>query len=326
MVPRLLRNTDDGVIFMLHRFPDPEIGNPSAHDPQSIRAILAYLRSHNFRLISLSEMFDEASRGIPLRGAVAFTIDDGYRDHASIAAPLFAEFECPVTTFLTSGFLDGTVWFWWDQIEHVFLHTSLTTLDVVVADSPMRFAWSSHAERSAQQERFITACKQVRDDEKRAAIAHLAEAANVPLPARPPDAYAPMTWDDARRCERSGMSFGPHTVSHPILARATDTQSRFEIEESWRRVSAELKEPVPVFCYPNGQLEDFSDRETMTLANQGLLGAVVGYSGYASGADIRDKDRRFRVRRLAMPDNLTDAIQCVTGLERVKERLRSRRR
>lgn len=35
---------------------------------------------------------------------------------------MFAEFDCPFTTFLTTGFLDRTLWFWWDRIEYVFCH------------------------------------------------------------------------------------------------------------------------------------------------------------------------------------------------------------
>ena len=58
--------------------------------------------------------------GPPLNRAVAFTIDDGYVEQATVAAPVFAEFDCPVTTFVTSGFLDRALWFWWDQIEYVF--------------------------------------------------------------------------------------------------------------------------------------------------------------------------------------------------------------
>ncbi len=29
-----------------------------------------------------------------------------------------------------------------------------------------------------------------------------------------------MSWDQARLCEERGMTFGPHTVTHPILSRA----------------------------------------------------------------------------------------------------------
>jgi peptidoglycan/xylan/chitin deacetylase (PgdA/CDA1 family) len=323
VVPRLLRKSDAGVIFMLHRFPDPEIGNPSEHDLDAIRGMLGYLRKNRFELISLAGLFERAANGDRLSGAIGFTIDDGYLDHARIGAPLFAEFDCPVTTFLTSGFLDGAVWFWWDKIDYVFRTTQLRTVDVAVSDSPIALEWSTPAERADAQSAFTAACKLVNEEEKNSAIARLAVAADVEIPERAPLAYAPMSWSDARRCEQSGMTFGPHTVSHPILSRTTDSQSRFEIEESWRRVSSELAKPVSVFCYPNGQATDFGERETAALASAGLRGAVVGFPGYATGDDIRHRDNRFRVRRFAMPGNSADLIQYVTGLERVKARIRA---
>lgn len=325
IVPKLLRRSDTAVIFMLHRFPDAEIGNQSVHDVTAIRGMLGYLRKNQFELISLSTMFDRAANGDRLNGSIGFTIDDGYLDHATVGAPLFAEFDCPVTTFLTSGFLDGTVWFWWDKIDFVFRSTKRRTLSVPMGNSSLALEWPTSAERDAAQSLFTNACKRLSEDEKHAAIARLAVAADVEIPVRAPLAYAPMSWSDARRCEQSGMTFGPHTVSHPILTRTSDAQSRFEIEESWRRVTSELSKPVSVFCYPNGQAEDFSERETATIAAAGIRGAVVGLPGYADGDDIRHAENRFRVRRFAMPADPADLIQYVTGLERVKARIRAAR-
>src|SRR4051812_41525240 len=85
-------------IFMLHRFAVPDLGLPG-HDPEALRRNLAYLRKARYNLISLEEMFRRLHLGEPVKRAVAFTIDDGYFDHAEIAAPIFAEFDCPVTFF-----------------------------------------------------------------------------------------------------------------------------------------------------------------------------------------------------------------------------------
>jgi peptidoglycan/xylan/chitin deacetylase (PgdA/CDA1 family) len=325
LVPRLLRGSDTGVIFMLHRFPDPELGNEAAHDVEELRDLLGHLRRRRFELVSLETMFDRARDRAPLNGAIAFTIDDGYHDHASVGAPLFAEFDCPVTTFVTSGFLDGAIWFWWDQIDHVFRTTTHRRLSASVTDAgpTLGLEWNNDTERNAARDRFTNACKAISEDEKKAAIMRLAALAEVEIPAHAPRKYSPMSWADARRCEASGMSFGPHTVSHPILARASDAQSRFEIKECWRRLQQEIAHPVPIFCYPNGQPGDFGTRETRTLAEVGLRGAVVGSRGYAKGDTIREEEQRFFVRRFAMPSTRADLIQYVTGLERVKEIIRA---
>ncbi|MEO7819486.1 MAG: hypothetical protein ABIS18_10165 [Actinomycetota bacterium] len=115
---------------MLHRFDDPNRG-VAGFDPAKLRRGLEHLRKNRYELVSLENIFDRlASGGSALRDAVAFTIDDGYMDQAEIAGPVFAEFDCPVTTFVTSGFLDGQLWFWWDKIEHIFSMTSRKSIKI----------------------------------------------------------------------------------------------------------------------------------------------------------------------------------------------------
>src|SRR5262245_38025762 len=118
---RLLR--DRGVIFMLHRFRDPDLG-VDGHDPRVLRRALDYLRRHRYELVSLMDLLKRLkNRSQPPRGAIAFTFDDGYQDQATIGAGIFSEFDCPVTTFVTTGFVDRTMWFWWDRIQYVFRET-----------------------------------------------------------------------------------------------------------------------------------------------------------------------------------------------------------
>ena len=312
-----------GTIFMLHRFTDPEVGS-SGHDPALLRAALAYLRRERYELVSLTELLRRLGEATPTLGrAVAFTIDDGYLDHAIVGGKIFAEFDCPVTTFVTTGFLDGAVWFWWDRIEYVFDGTTRLALDVELDAQTLRYTRAPATGYHEAQADFTARCKQMPETEKLAAIQRLAAAAEVELPERPPVRYAPMSWDQLRSLEQRGMSFGPHTVTHPILARTTPDQSRQEIEQSWQRLTAEAASPVPVFCYPNGQPQDYGDREITVLQALGFTGAVVGTTGYAQRHDFtRSPDGRFRVRRFAYPEDLSELAQCATGLERVNELVR----
>ena len=47
-----------------------------------------------------------------------FTIDDGFIDHHDIAGPLFADYDIPLTFFLVTGFIDGELWPWDDQLSY----------------------------------------------------------------------------------------------------------------------------------------------------------------------------------------------------------------
>lgn len=309
-------------IFMLHRFTNPETGSDGM-DPAVVRQGLARLRADGFELASLDTVFQRLKAGEPLRGAVAFTIDDGYLDHATVAGPLFAEFDCPVTTFLCTGFLDRKLWFWWDRIAYVFEKTVRRNFLFEFNGRELLCEWTDEEGRRRSKLDLIERCKRVPDAEKLAAILRLAKAAEVILPVEPPSEYAPMSWEQARACEKKGMGFGPHTLTHPILSQTPDAQSESEIRGSWCRLKEELAQPVPVFCYPNGSSADFGAREMASFRSIGMSGAVVGAAGYAGNTGFRKSaDGPFLVRRFAFPHAGPTMVQYASGLERLKQLLR----
>jgi peptidoglycan/xylan/chitin deacetylase (PgdA/CDA1 family) len=315
---------DSATIFMLHRFANEQTGSHGI-DPAYVRSGLEYLRKRKHAMLPLGEIFRRLSEGVPLRGCVGFTIDDGYLDHATVAAPLFAALDCPVTTFLATGFLDRQLWLWWDIIEHIFQQTKRSEIRLQVSGSEIEYSLVTPSSLNDAQADFIRRCKLLPNDEKLAVIAQLGGSADVEIPDQPPPQYAPMSWDQARACERHGMSFGPHTVTHPILSRTDDAQSHRELEQSWGRLRQELTGPVPVFCYPNGELTDFGAREIGTLRRTGLIGAVVGVPGHATGRDFAASENGpFMVRRFAFPMSLPKIVQYTSGVERFKSLVRGR--
>ena len=131
-----------------------------------------------------------------------------------------------------------------------------------------------------------------------------------------------MSWDQLRACERLGMTFGPHTVTHPILSRTTAAQAHHELERSWSRVRAEAKGAVPVFCYPNGGWGDFGAREVEVLRALGLVGAVVAEPGYAGDRHAVGGVEPFSVPRFALPAGRVEMAAYVTGAHRLTRGMR----
>jgi len=310
-------------IFMLHRFPVPELG-VSGHDLTALRRNLAHLRKKRYDLISLEELFRKLREGEPLKRAVAFTIDDGYFDHAQVGAPLFAEFDCPATIFVATGFLDGKTWFWWDKLRYIFERSKRTELKARLEAEEIRYRLDSAESRSTCCYDLNVRCQNAKEADRLECILELSKQADVELPSTPPPRFAPMSWDQARNLERQGISFGPrHTVTHPVLSTAPDDQAEFEIAESWRRLSAEVSRPVPVFCYPNGRMRDFGERETAAISRLGLWGAVIGTPGRIDPIKFRGSEaERFRVPRFGYLDSLPHLLQYVSGLETFKDRFR----
>ena len=308
-------------IFMLHRFSSPEDG-VDGHDPAAVRAILSYLRRKRYDLISLQELFRRLRENEPLRRAVAFTIDDGYFDHASVAGPVFAALDCPVTIFAVTGFLDGKIWLWWDQVQYICERTTCKTLKARVGNEERAYTLDSSQARLAAAHDISWWCQDAAHPDREACIANLSRDADVELPTSPPRQFSPLSWNEARQLEKRGVTFGPHTVTHPVLSSMGDEHARCEISSSWHRVREELARPVPVFCYPHGRHRDFGPREMETVQLAGLWGAVRGYPGKFPVDQFREPPAICCVPRFPFSGYLTDVLQCVSGLESVKARLR----
>ena len=308
---------------MLHRFADPERGN-DGHDPARLRARLAALRRAGRELVSVEEIV-RRGREDDFRGSapVAFTVDDGYADFSTVGLPAFAEFDCPVTVFLVSGVLDGEGWYWWDRITAAFEQTTLRKVEVPVAGRLLRLSWEHLAERVRAEEMLMEALKPVSDEERHRVLQFLPSALGAHLAERPTAKYAPMSWEEVRRCGMRGASFGAHTVTHPILSRVGDKAAHDEITTSWNRLRQETTAITDVFCYPNGGPGDFGQRETKILAGLGFGSAVTTIPGHVTSATCTaSSDSVYRIPRFPYREVPESFAQIVTGVERAKMAIR----
>jgi peptidoglycan/xylan/chitin deacetylase (PgdA/CDA1 family) len=307
-------------IFMLHRFSSPEDG-VQGHDPATVGAILSYLRKNRYDLISLQELFRRLRESEPIRRAVVFTIDDAYFDHGLVAGPIFAKFDCPVTIFAITGFLDGKIWLWWDRIQYICQATFRTTLKATVGTEERSYTLNSAQARLSAAHDISFWCQDAPHADREACIKKLSQDAEVDVPQTPPRQFAPLSWDEARQLEKRGVTFGPHSVTHPVLSSTDDEHARSEISTSWRRVCEEMASPVPVFCYPHGRQQDFGAREMELVRLAGLWGAVRAYPGELRVDRFREAPAICRVPRHPIGKGLMDVLQCVSGFEVLKNRL-----
>ena len=325
---RLLQPLRRGVasVLMLHRFADPERQN-AGHDAAVLRAHLAYLRRMRYELVSIAELVTRLERrdSRRLEKTVAFTIDDGYADYATVGAKVFEEFDCPATVFIVTGVTDDRGWYWWDRLRVALEMAERRSIALEVASNQLCLTWSDTASAAKAARAIVNELKLVPDAERRRILESIPGLVEADLPATPPPRYASMTWDEIRACGRSVTTFGAHTVTHPILARADDVVARSEIETSWRRLEAETTAAVPVFCYPNGGESDLGAREWRILRELGIRAAVTSRPGYASVAGFHhDADSRFVVPRFPYGGETTELVQVVNGVERVKLAVRGR--
>ena len=90
-----------------------------------------------------------------------------------------------------------------------------------------------------------------------------------------------------------------------------------EIQDAWLTIVKELNSPLKIFCYPNGSLIDYSEREIEILKNTGYMGAMSTTSDIVKYKAISG-DQLYSLPRLALPDNMIDFIQYCSWLECVR--------
>jgi peptidoglycan/xylan/chitin deacetylase (PgdA/CDA1 family) len=317
----LLRGTAS--IFMLHRFADRERGN-NGLDPGVVRADLAYLRREGYELVSLTELVDRLrERDSRLGKTVAFTVDDGYADFASVGLGVFAEFDCPVTMFVVTGVVDDGGWYWWDRLQAAISLTQSNRIEVEVGAGHFSAALGTRELARSAAKALAEKLKRVPDVERRRVLLEVERLLDVELPARAPAEFAPMTWDEIRGCARRGVSFGSHTVTHPIMSQLDDASARREIEDSWHRLQEETTAAVPAFCYPNGGVVDISPREPAILQSLGFNTAVTATTGHASVSLWHSStESPFLMPRFGYNGNPAFFKQIVTGVLRARLAIR----
>ncbi len=108
-----------------------------------------------------------------------------------------------------------------------------------------------------------------------------------------------LSWEQARELSRYDVSFGSHTVSHPVLSTLSDRELVFELTRSKDRIEYELGKGVESFCYPYAFPE--SDRSFLRRLRSALTGAGYNCCLTTRVGTVRtpkDADEHFCLKRL----------------------------
>ena len=213
---------------------------------------------------------------------VLVTFDDGYRDNYEIAFAILRRHGVPATFFLATGFLDRPRLSWWDEL-----------------------AWLGAGPAEAARYKAL-----VGEDGE----AFLAAQARRAGRERPPAAAAAgvwMTWEMAREMQAGGMSFGGHTVDHPILARLPPELQEQQIAGCAARLREELGIGLDAFSYPVGSPDSYDETTKAIVRRAGceLAFAFAGGHARACATDSLEVPRMSIDRALS-----TDEVRAATVL------------
>jgi len=260
---------------MYHRVYETEV-DPwrTCVSPSLFREQIAYL-SRRHTLVSLSALAEALADGRPPRRAVVLTFDDGYADNLRTAKPILEHFDAPATFFVTSGALETSREYWWDELSRVLLEPGCLPSTFAVGIKDELDGW----ELGGSSDYGANACRRYRewnvyqpDDPTprhgllRALYEHLyglpsAAKTNVldrvfawaGLSPERRASHRTLSADELLEVERGGLvEVGAHSVTHPVLTALGPDEQRVEVTESKSVLEGFLGHPISAFAYPHG--------------------------------------------------------------------------
>jgi peptidoglycan/xylan/chitin deacetylase (PgdA/CDA1 family) len=239
--------------------------------PKEFEQEIRYL-SHKYHIISLDDLvtYSDKLKTLPPKTAVV-TFDDGYKDTYRNAYPILKKYRIPATVFLTTGHIGTGKLFWWDKVGYVIWKTESNTIDLGELGIHHLNSASSRLQMSNT---VITTLKQFSIKKRDELINGMVVSNGVDIPPNLGEKLI-LSWDEIKEMSKNGISFGAHTVSHPILSRLSLEAASKEILDSKKHIEKELGQEVTTFCYPNGEPGDFSGDIEGILKSNGFKCAIT---------------------------------------------------
>jgi len=265
------------IVLIYHRVTslqfDPQM---LAVTPENFRAHMQYLKAN----LSLAR-FEEDWTGVK-SPTVVVTFDDGYADNALEALPILEEVGVPATFFISTGNINTSSEFWWDELERIILFgreipAIITGID---GDSNNRWPTGNDNERWKYYHEIHRLLRGYEATERDRLLRQLRRRAEVGEGGR--ETHMVLTDDLVRRLSASRWAtIGAHTISHTSLSVLSATKQEEEIMGSKRTLEELTGKRVLVFSYPIGSRKDYTLESIDLCRRAGFIKTAASIRGQA---------------------------------------------
>ena len=296
---RLARPTG-AVILMYHSVARPEVApfiDPPNHLASStFERQMLFLKRYR-KVVSLADLIQSLEAGeTPDAGTVCITLDDGYLDTLTVAAPILSSLYLPATVFLATGYV-GAVEPQWADRAHVAVarrQNHRLILPDVGIDVDMRLADQRREAARLLHAYLLDALPGARE-----ATLHQMERQLAPSLGSAP--RLGMSWDDARamRDRYPLIEIGGHTCGHTDLTTHGGAIGREEVDGCADDLRRELGIDPRLFAFPYGRSND----EARSIVADCGWQAALGTNGRSR---IEVASDRFDLPRLETPRTMAE--------------------
>ncbi len=290
----------NGLIFTLHHVrPDASL---QKFAPNAILSITPEFLEEAIQQVLKAGMFPVHVHELPelLRNNpenkryVCFTLDDGYRNNADYASPVFRRYNIPYTIYITSGFAERSHILWWEVVEQLLRQQENLTFDFGAGETSLPLGTSM--QKQAAFARFAQYVDVRPEDDAVHQIAKLALSCGLDPLRITRELTMDVTELRALQKRDGGLvHFGAHSVSHINLSRVDDQRIRQEIEVSADWLKTSLAEAPLSFAYPYGWKTAVSKNTFSQAHDSGFSVAVTTQPAMLKPAVLRNPQSFPRV-------------------------------
>jgi peptidoglycan/xylan/chitin deacetylase (PgdA/CDA1 family) len=275
----------------------------------SLRQQLQLLKKR-YHVISPEDFlrWSEEKLSLPPR-SILLTCDDALRNTLTEMLPIMEELGLSCLFFATGVSADETPsMLWYEELYLMLLDASdpiaISLPEARVSVGPIapnrkHFSWWNMVEGLSQfdrqsRRRFLD---QIRGQLKLAENWRERYTRNATLAAR----FLTLDVAELRHLAAAGMTIGAHSLSHPILARASEELAWQEISESRSVLEQALGKPVLAFGYPFGNAATVSGRDVRLAEQAGFRCAFMNTGGGFGTNIVAAKIDGEKINRFALP-------------------------
>ena len=236
-----------------------------------------------YRVITMDELADKLTgRKYFVSPSIVLTIDDGYLNNYTLAYPVLKALGLPAVIYLTTGLIGTNKAPWVDSLMDVLSQTKGKELRFpeLLGDEMVDIS-TPKGKRDAEIKLFKVMLK-LEDKKRIRALEKLSKILGVNKGSKKNANRKMMNWDEVIEMKGNNISFGAHTVTHPILSKMDSKEAEREIYKSRMEIEERVGRKVKHFAIPNGKNEDFSDELKKYCKEIGMSTVVSTESGVVS--------------------------------------------
>ncbi len=297
-------------ILAYHKIENNEFDDLNMSIPVSDFEIQIKYLSKNYHVISLLDFLSSIqTRKKIKKNSVVITFDDGYKDNYTNAFSIVKKYNVPITIFLTVAPISTGQALWYEAIVHLIKNSLIEGADL--SDYGIgNITLKSLSDKQAAIYQIVNKAKTMPQNQRQNLIDYLKKNLTTKDNKNQNDDHLKslmLSWDEIREMKNHGVTFGAHTMSHPILTQIPIETAEIEIKKSKEIIEKELGEKISLFTYPNGGPEDFNEDIVDIIRKNGFVCACSLISGV-----VKTGDNLFTLKRIGIDKDFIGKKKIIT--------------